>query len=90
MLNLKQMLMQAGYPDEIIWAPSYLGSGVLDLTFPHTDNVNEVRDFIDTVCDYLNVDVIDIIAHSLGCSMAYSVFRGLEKHNTPVDWSQPN
>ena len=49
MLNLKQMLMQVGYPDEIIWAPSYLGSGVLDPTFPHTNNVNDVRDFIDAV-----------------------------------------
>jgi Lipase (class 2) len=91
LLFLKQMLMGKGYPEELIWAPSYLGSrGQFDpqlLTSPpspHTNNVNEVREFIDNVCEYLDVEVVDFIAHSLGCTLAYAVFRGLKKQRTPV------
>jgi Lipase (class 2) len=100
MLDLKRMLMEnARYPQELIWAPSYLGinlpgtNGNLDDqgagASPHTNNVNEVREFIDDVCEYLGVDVVDIIAHSLGCTLVYSVFRGLEKQRAPVNWNQP-
>src|SRR5215203_7042063 len=88
MLDLQQMLIKAGYPRELIWAPSYLGTGIRDLETPHTNNVNEVREFIDNVCDYLDVTVVDIIAHSLGCSLAYAVFRGLRKQRTPVKFDQ--
>lgn len=79
MLDLQQMLIKAGYPREAIWAPSYLGTGTLDLQTPHINNVNEVREFIDNVCEYLDVAVVDVIAHSLGCSLAYAIFRGLRK-----------
>jgi len=94
MLDLKRMLNRAGYPDEIIWAPSYLGPGVLDnespFPKPHTNNVNEVREFIDDVCAYLNVDVVDVIAHSLGCSLVYAICRGLEKRvPPPVNFTEP-
>ena len=100
MLDLKRMLMDnARYPQDLIWAPSYLGinprgtDGNLDDqgsgASPHTNNVNEVREFIDDVCEYLGVDVVDIIAHSLGCTLAYSIFRGLEKRRSPVNWNQP-
>src|SRR5687767_11623313 len=41
MLDLQQMLIRAGYPRELLWAPSYLGTGLLDLETPHTNNVNE-------------------------------------------------
>src|SRR4051794_12074108 len=88
MLDLRRMLLAAGYSDELIWAPSYLGSGVVDLLTPHTDNVGELRDFLDAVCAYLDVDVVDVIAHSLGCSLTYAVCRGLERHATPVDWGE--
>ena len=100
MLDLKRMLMEnARYPQELIWAPTYLGinlagtDGNLDDggggASPHTNNVNEVREFIDNVCEYLGVDVVDIIAHSLGCTLAYSIFRGLQKRRAPVNWNQP-
>jgi pimeloyl-ACP methyl ester carboxylesterase len=96
MLKLKQMLMGAGYPEEVLWAPSYLGgpypptgNGTADKELPHTNNVNEVREFIDNVCEYLDVDVVDLIAHSLGCTLAYAVFRGLRKQNSPVVFDQP-
>jgi hypothetical protein len=93
------LLENARYPQELIWAPTYLGTnlagtdGNLDDggrgASPHTNNVNEVREFVDNVCEYLGVDVVDIIAHSLGCTLAYSIFRGLEKRRAPVNWNQP-
>ncbi len=94
MLDLKRMLNGAGYPDEIVWAPSYLGPGVIDneILFPkpHTNNVNEVREFIDGVCVYMDVDLVDVIAHSLGCSLVYAICRGLEKRvPPPVNFTEP-
>jgi pimeloyl-ACP methyl ester carboxylesterase len=91
------LIREAGYTKELIWAPSYLGTaaailggggGGFDIVTPHTNNVNEVRDFIDRVCEYLGVEVVDIIAHSLGCTLAYSVFRGL-KQGSPLEFNQP-
>jgi pimeloyl-ACP methyl ester carboxylesterase len=83
---VQQMLIKAAYPRELIWAPSYLGTGTLDLMTPHTNNVNEVRAFIDNVCRYLDVAVVDIIAHSLGCSLAYAIFRGLKRQTAPIEF----
>jgi pimeloyl-ACP methyl ester carboxylesterase len=110
MLELRKNLMaEAGYQRELIWAPSYLGrnslpislpigglnleGGVADISYPHAHNVGEVRDFIDNVCEYLDVEVVDIIAHSLGCTLAYSAFRGLKKQDdffiNSWSWDQP-
>src|SRR4051794_8675926 len=89
MLDLRRMLLGAGYTDELIWAPSYLGPGTVDLLTPHTDNVGELRDFLDTVCAYLDVEVVAVIAHSLGCSLMYAVCRGLERRTAPISWGQP-
>lgn len=89
MLGLKRMLLAAGYPEELIWAPSYLGPGLLERPTPHVKNVNDLRDYIDSVCEYLYVDVVDVIAHSLGCSLTYAVCRGLEKKPGPVNWNHP-
>jgi hypothetical protein len=94
LLDLKDMLNGAGYPNDLIWAPSYLATGVRDneLPFarPHTNNVNEVREFVDRVCGYLDVNVVDVIAHSLGCSLVYAICRGLEKRPPPpVNFNQP-
>jgi hypothetical protein len=89
LLDLKRMLLAAGYAEELIWAPSYLGAGTLDLLTPHVNNVSDLRDYIESVCGYLEVHVVDIVAHSLGCSLAYAVCRGLEKRLVPVNWNQP-
>src|SRR5687768_7674973 len=89
LLDAKNMLLAAGYVEELIWAPSYLGPGTLDLVTPHTNNVDDVRDYLESVCAYLAVDVMDVIAHSLGCSLVYSVCRGLERQTAPVNWNQP-
>jgi hypothetical protein len=89
LLDAKNMLLAAGYVEELIWAPSYLGSGTLDLLTPHTNNVDDVRDYLESVCAYLAVDVMDVIAHSLGCSLVYAVCRGLERQTVPINWNQP-
>ena len=90
MLDLNRMLLAAGYSPELIWAPSYLGPGPgqFDGSAPHTNNVGEVRDFINSVCTYLDVDVVDGIAHSLGCSLIYAICRGLEKRARPISWGE--
>jgi hypothetical protein len=89
LLDQRRFLQAAGYPDELIWAPSYLGAGSVDLQTPHTNNVDDVRDYLEAVCGYLDVDVVDVIAHSLGCTLMYSVFRGLDRQTTPISWNQP-
>jgi pimeloyl-ACP methyl ester carboxylesterase len=103
LLTIQDMLVEAGYPQEAIWASNYLGRPLStmgtpdvtddlvlgDIATPHTNNVNEVRDFIDNVCEYLDVEVVDFITHSLGCTLAYAVLRGLKKQNTPVVFDQP-
>jgi pimeloyl-ACP methyl ester carboxylesterase len=88
LLDQKRFLVASGYAEELIWAPSYLAQGSVDLLTPHTNNVDEVRGFLDAVCAYLGVDVVDVIAHSLGCSLMYAVFRGLDRQGTPT-WNQP-
>jgi hypothetical protein len=89
LLDQKRFLLDAGYADEVIWAPSYLGTGTVDLSTPHTDNIDDVRGFLESVCAYLAVDVVDVIAHSLGCSMVYSACRGLSRQTSPIVWDQP-
>ncbi|HEY5882517.1 MAG TPA: hypothetical protein VIU11_26640, partial [Nakamurella sp.] len=89
LLDQRRFLRAAGYADEIIWALSYLAAGTVDLQTPHTNNVDDVRNFLEAVCGYLGVDVVDVIAHSLGCSMVYSVARGLKRKASPIVWDQP-
>jgi len=89
LLDQRRFLLAAGYSDELIWAPSYLGPGSVDLQTPHTNNVDDVRGYVEAVCEYLGVDVVDVVAHSLGCSLMYAVFRGLDRRTAPVTWNQP-
>jgi pimeloyl-ACP methyl ester carboxylesterase len=89
LLDQRRFLLAAGYADEVIWAPSYLGPGTVDLQTPHTDNVEDVRSYLDAVCAYLDVDVVDVIAHSLGCTLTYAVARGLQRQTSPIVWDRP-
>jgi hypothetical protein len=89
LLDQHRFLLAAGYADELIWAPSYLGSGAVDLLTPHTNNVDDVRSYLEAVCEYLAVDVVDVIAHSLGCTLMYALFRGLAHQANPISWDQP-
>ncbi len=89
LLGQRHFLLDAGYPDELIWAPSYLGPGTVDLLTPHTDNVDDLRTFVDAVCAYLDVEVVDVIAHSLGCTLTYAMCRGLDRQAWPISWTRP-
>ncbi|WP_395726464.1 chitobiase/beta-hexosaminidase C-terminal domain-containing protein [Nakamurella sp.] len=89
LLDQRRFLRAAGYGDEIIWAPSYLGSGSVDLQTPHTNNIDDLRSYLDAVCTYLDVEVVDVIAHSLGCTLTYALARGLKRQTSPIVWDRP-
>ncbi len=60
-------LIDIGYKKDEIWAISYLGSGSTAFPpDPYAKNVDDFRRWIAAVMDYLNVDKVDIIGHSLG------------------------
>src|SRR3954469_14082825 len=53
LLDQRRFLLDAGYPVELIWAPSYLASGTVDLQTPHTNNVGDLRAYLQAVVEYL-------------------------------------
>ena len=69
------------YQDCEIWAMDYLGE---NNTTPdlqngvHRRHIEALRTFIDSVIKYLGVKKVDIIAHSLGCTMTQGYLRGLQ------------
>ncbi len=69
----------AGYRDAEIWAMDYLGENndALDLSDPHRNRIAGFRAFVDQVREYLGVETMDFIAHSLGCGMVNGYLRGL-------------
>jgi len=79
MTRLRDKLLAAGYTAAEIWAPSYLGQSVssAETPTPYRNNIDDVRQFIDAVIDYLDVPRVDVIAHSLGCGMINGYLRGL-------------
>ncbi len=81
--NIRKWLKEKDYNDSEIWALSYLGEpATVQINSCLTSNINDVRSFIDAVLDYLNVDKVDIIAHSLGCALARGYLYGLQNNGT--------
>lgn len=80
MTEVHDRLRAAGWADAEIWAPSYLGQSVssAEVPTPQRTNVADVRTFIDAVLAYLSVDRVDLVGHSLGCSMINDYLRGLQ------------
>jgi pimeloyl-ACP methyl ester carboxylesterase len=81
MQTMKSFLKElAGYDDTEIWAMDYLGENNtgLDLNDPHRNHIAQFRIFADQVRDYLGVERLDFIAHSLGCGMVNGYLRGLQ------------
>ena len=74
------LLKAIGYQDSEIWAMDYLGENndQAELPSPHTNHIDEFREFVDQIIAYLAVDRIDFIAHSLGCGMVNGYLRGLQ------------
>ncbi|MFL4990413.1 MAG: alpha/beta fold hydrolase [Microvirga sp.] len=70
----------AGYKDAEIWAMDYLGenNGAADLNDPHRNRIAKFRAYVDQVREYLGVEKMDFIAHSLGCGMVNGYLRGLQ------------
>ena len=81
MQTMKSFLKElAGYDDTEIWAMDHLGENNtrLDLNDPHRNHIARFRTFADQVKDYLGVERLDFIAHSLGCGMVNGYLRGLQ------------
>ena len=81
MQTMKSFLKElAGYDDTEIWAMDYLGENNtrLDLNDPHRNHIARFRTFADQVRDYLGVERLDFIAHSLGCGVVNGYLRGLQ------------
>lgn len=79
MTTLRDRLKGAGYHDSEIWALDYLGKDNTKASLPNpiTDNIDDVRNFVDQVRAYLGVDKVDIIGHSLGASLGRGYLTGL-------------
>jgi hypothetical protein len=84
METMKNFLTDAGYDDCEIWAMSYLGedNSAVILEGVHRGHINAFRIFVDNVRDYLGVQKLDFIAHSLGCGMVNGYLRGLQSDGT--------
>jgi pimeloyl-ACP methyl ester carboxylesterase len=80
MTEVRDRLRAAGWADAEIWAPSYLGQTVwsAEVPTPQRNNVGDVRAFIDAVIDYLGVERVDLVGHSLGCNLVNDYLRGLQ------------
>lgn len=78
--------MEDAYNDAEIWAISYLGSdpppSEAELGPMVQNNLPDIRRFIDTVIEYLGVDKVDVIAHSLGNNMAKGYMNGFQNDNS--------
>lgn len=77
-----------GYADEHFWALSYLGSGQRQLEDPYTRNIEDLRNFADTVRSYVDIDCIDMVGHSMGCHLILCYLAGLKKQGAPIEWNQ--
>lgn len=89
MLKMKAFLKSLDYRDCEIWAMDYLGENNTTpiLQNVHIDHIDRLRTFIDKVRDYLGVNRLDFIAHSLGCGMVNAYLRGLQSNE---QWNHEN
>ncbi len=79
MKPFESYLHNAGYQSSHIWAVSYLGMGSTSWQrdeHAYAVNIDDVRQFIDAVMGYLDVDKVDLIGHSLGAGMIRGYING--------------
>lgn len=80
---------QFNYSDEHLWALSYLGPGDVHEKYdPYSKNIDDLRQFADSVRTYLDVDCIDMVGHSMGCHLILCYLGGLKKQSDPIEWNQ--
>jgi hypothetical protein len=79
---MKSFLKDEDYQDCEIWAMDYLGenNSLHELLGVHRNRIDAFRDFVDQVRDYLGVEKLDFISHSLGCGMVNGYLRGLQRN----------
>ena len=76
-------LIDLGYKKDEIWAISYLGTGSTAMPpDPYAKNVDDFRRWIAAVMDYLSVDKVDIITHSLGGGLVRGWIEGYTSSQT--------
>jgi len=74
-------LKNYGYNDAQIWALSYHGkTGQMESYCEVRNNINDVRNFIDAVINYLGVSKVDIIGHSLGGQLLRAYLLGFQSN----------
>jgi pimeloyl-ACP methyl ester carboxylesterase len=80
MQAMREFLKEADYQDCEIWAMDYLGENNKSVVLygVHRDHIDGFRKFVDDVRDYLGVEKLDFISHSLGCGMVNAYLRGLQ------------
>ncbi len=94
MKPFQSYLDNAGYQSSHIWAVSYLGMGSTSWQrgeHVYATNIEDVRQFIDAVMEYLDVDKVDLIGHSLGTGMIRGYINGWTAEatfNAQLDRSQ--
>lgn len=79
MKPFESYLNNAGYQSSHIWAVSYLGMGSTSWQrgeHVYATNIEDIRQFIDAVMEYLDVDKVDLIGHSLGTGMIRGYING--------------
>jgi pimeloyl-ACP methyl ester carboxylesterase len=79
-LTWRDFLLKQGYNEAEIWGLSYLGhdNHSHQLDDPHRTNVQDLATFINTLCEYLDVDKVDLVGHSLGGSLIKAAIAGYD------------
>ncbi len=80
----RQFLLDNGYNAAEIWAVSYLGKDNNRVQFdnPHKSNAQDLAIFIKAVCDYLEVEKVDLVGHSLGGGLIKAALSGYDLDGT--------
>lgn len=71
-VNVRERFRDEGYTDQELWALSYNGARCGNNTCQTSNEVNvaDLTAFIDAVLDYTAAPRVDIVAHSLGVTLA--------------------
>ena len=81
-ISFRNLLLNNGYSEALIWAVSYQGQGGTFDTQPIRKNIDDIRNFIDAVIEYTGVSQVDIIALSFGCSLARGYVLGFQSNGS--------